>query len=86
MAKRPLKLDRLPNRKPVKLTITLEPETYDALEDYARIYAEEYGDDKPVNVIASYMIGDFMDGDAAFKRRRKATEKDGTPLANGKCV
>ena len=84
MAKRTLKLDRLPNRKPVKLTITLEPETFDALEDYARIYAEEYGDEESVNVIASYMIGDFMEGDAAFKRKRKATEKNSAPLANGK--
>ena len=83
MAKRPLKLDRLPNRKPVKLTITLEPETFDALEDYARIYAEEYGDEESVNVIASYMIGDFMEGDAAFKRRRKKTEPPFNPLQNG---
>lgn len=84
MTKRTLKLDRLPNRKPVKLTITLEPETFDALEDYARIYAEEYGDEESINVIASYMIGDFMEGDAAFKRRRKAVEKNSAPLANGK--
>lgn len=84
MAKRTLKLDRLPNRKPVKLTITLEPETFDALEDYARIYAEEYGDEESVNVIASYMIGDFMEGDAAFKRKRKALEENSAPLANGK--
>ena len=83
MAKRPLKLDRLPNRKPVKLTITLEPETFDALEDYARIYAEEYGDEESVNVIASYMIGDFMEGDAAFKRKRKEARGSITPLANG---
>lgn len=84
MAKRPLKLDRLPSRKPVKLTISLEPETFDALEDYARIYAEEYGDDESVNVIASYMIGDFMEGDAAFKRKRKAAEKHSASLTNGK--
>jgi len=83
MAKRSIKLDRLPNRKPVKLTITLEPETYDALEDYARIYAEEYGVEEPVNVIAAYMVGDFMDGDAAFKRRRKKGEKYAEPLRNG---
>ncbi len=83
MAKRPLKLDRLPNRKPVKLTITLEPETYDALEDYARIYAEEYGDDEPVSIIAAYMIGDFMDGDAAFKRMRKLRAQRSFPLSNG---
>lgn len=83
MTKRSLKLDRLPSRKPVKLTITLEPETFDALEDYARIYAEEYGDEEPVNVIASYMIGDFMEGDAAFKRRRKTTDKKSAALING---
>ena len=83
MVKRSLKLDRLPSRKPVKLTIALEPETFDALEDYARIYAEEYGDEESVNVIASYMIGDFMEGDAAFKRRRKSGVQRSAPLANG---
>ncbi|NNE42022.1 MAG: DUF2274 domain-containing protein [Marinicaulis sp.] len=84
MAKRSLKLERLPNRKPVKLTITLEPETIDALRDYARIYAEEYGDEESIQTIAAYMIDDFMDGDTAFKRRRKVVEKDSPPLANGK--
>lgn len=84
MARRTLKLDRLPNRKPVKITITLEPEIFDALEDYARIYAEEYGDEESINIIASYMIGDFMEGDAAFKRKRKASAKNSALLANGK--
>ncbi len=51
--------------------------TVDALEDYARIYAEGYGDEESVNVIVSYIIGDFMEGDAAFKRKRKAAEKIG---------
>jgi len=54
------------------------------LEDYARIYAEEYGDEESVNVIASFMIGDFMEGDAAFNRRRRLSAMDMTPLQNGK--
>ncbi len=83
MAKSSIKLDKLPNRKPVKLTLTLEPEIYDALKDYARIYAEEYGDDEPVQIIAAYMINDFMDSDTAFKRRRKIGENTAEPLKNG---
>ncbi len=85
MPKRTIKLDRLPNRKPVKLTVTLDPEVFDALEDYARIYAEEYGEGEPVSVIAASMIGEFMDGDAAFKRLRKEEDsKRAAPLANGR--
>jgi len=86
MAKRSIKLDRLPNRKSAKLTITLEPETLDALQDYARIYAEEYGDEESIQTIAAYMIDDFMDGDTAFKRRRKAEEKQRESLSNGKAL
>lgn len=71
MTKSTIKLDPLPNRKPVKLTLTLDPEVFDALEDYARIYAEQYGNGEPVHAIAASMISGFMDSDAAFRRARK---------------
>ena len=35
-----IKLGRLPDRTPVKLTVMLSPDLHDALNDYARIYAE----------------------------------------------
>jgi len=83
MARKSIKLDRLPNRKSAKLTITLAPETLDALQDYARIYAEVYGDEESIQTIAAYMIDDFMDGDTAFKRRRKMGRNRSELSANG---
>lgn len=38
-----LKLSRLPDRTPVKLTITLPPDLHQALVTYAALYAENYG-------------------------------------------
>jgi len=43
-----LKLARIPDRTPVKLTITVLPDLHLALNDYARIYTETYGREEPV--------------------------------------
>ena len=37
-----LKLDKLPDRTPCKITIQLEPKLMKDLQDYASIYAREY--------------------------------------------
>jgi hypothetical protein len=38
-----LRIAKLPDRNPVKLTIAVMPELHDALQDYAKLYAETYG-------------------------------------------
>ena len=67
-----LRIAKLPNLTPVKLTVSLEPEIHKMLEDYARIYSDSYGETvKPAELVPS-MISGFLATDNGFKRARKA--------------
>lgn len=71
-----LRIGRLPDLTPVKLTISLDREVHQMLEDYARIYSESYGEEiKPVALIPA-MIGGFLATDSGFKRARKFLENE----------
>ncbi len=74
-----LKLQPLPDRVPVKLTVTLSPDLKKALDDYARLYARTYGADEPVAELVPFMIEGFLQGDHAFKKARK--DLDAEPIA-----
>jgi len=65
-----LKLAKLPDRTPVKLTITILPELNDALRDYARCYAEAYGDEEPVTELIPAILLSFLESDRSFIRKR----------------
>ena len=67
-----LRIAKLPNLTPVKLTVSLEPEVHQMLEDYAKIYGDSYGETvNPAELVPS-MIAGFMAMDNGFKRARKA--------------
>lgn len=66
-----LRIGKLPDLTPVKLTVSLEPEVYRMLEDYARIYGENYGEVvKPAELVPP-MVAGFIATDNGFKRSRK---------------
>lgn len=67
-----LKLGPIPDRTPVKLSLSLAPDIHDALADYAALHAKEFGRTAPLAVLASLMIEQFLEGDANFKRARKS--------------
>jgi len=67
-----LKLGPLPDRNPVKLGLSLTPDVHDALRDYAALHANAHGQEAPLPELAALMIEEFLNGDAAFKRARKA--------------
>ena len=67
-----LKLLKLPKRTPVKINIVLNPETHNAMVDYARIYEETYGSKESIEELIPYMITGFLDNDHAFKRARRS--------------
>jgi len=67
-----LRIGRLPDRTPVKVTISVEPELASALADYAAIYAETYGADEKPEALVPAMLNMFLSSDAGFKRARKA--------------
>lgn len=66
-----LKLGKLPDRTPVKLSITITPDLQAALQDYAAIYATTYGVQEPVAELIPAMLSAFLDSDRGFARTRE---------------
>jgi hypothetical protein len=66
-----LRLGKLPERTPVKVTIAIPPALNEALSDYAALYARTYGNDEPVAELIPAMLAAFLDGDKAFIRWRR---------------
>ncbi len=63
-----LKLAKLPDRKPVKMTITLSAELAARLHAYAAAYRESYGEDESVAALIPFMLAAFLESDRAFGR------------------
>ncbi|PSJ36306.1 DUF2274 domain-containing protein [Allosphingosinicella deserti] len=70
-----LKLARLPDRTPIKLTISVLPDLHQALQDYARIYAEAYAREEPIVELIPAILTSFLDSDRGFARAREALGK-----------
>lgn len=65
-----LKLAKLPNRNPVRVTVAIPPELYQRLEGYAAAYAETYQTQEPIAELVPAMLAAFLDSDRAFSRRK----------------
>jgi hypothetical protein len=65
-----IKLPQLPDRTPMKLTISVMPDLHRALSDYAALYAQAYGRDEPVTELIPAMLGAFLESDRSFARSR----------------
>lgn len=72
-----IRLPRLPDRTPVKLTIGLPPEVHQALVAYASFYAGAYGQEEPVSELVPAMLAAFLDADRAFQAARRLGAGDG---------
>jgi hypothetical protein len=70
-----LKLARIPDRAPVKLTVHVAPELNDALLDYAAAYQEAYGTNQPVTELVPAMLAAFLESDREFSRARQVRRK-----------
>lgn len=69
-----LRLAKLPDRTPVKVTITVNPELNHMLQDYAAFYAKSYGNEETVAELCPYMLQAFMEGDRGFQKARKGAD------------
>lgn len=67
-----LRLAKLADRTPVRLTIAIDPDTAAALQDYAAVYQETYGEAERSETLAAAMIEMFLASDAGFRRARRA--------------
>jgi hypothetical protein len=70
-----LKLARLPDRTPVKVTISLPPDLHQALGAYAEMYLEAYGEAEPVQELIPAMLASFLDSDRAFVQQRRKGQR-----------
>lgn len=64
-----LKLAKVPDRTPVKLTVQIAPDLHQALNDYAALYAQAYGRDETVADLIPAILASFLESDRAFTRR-----------------
>lgn len=65
-----LKLAKLPDRTPVKLTISIAPALHRALGEYADAYEAAYGQREAVVDLIPFMLASFVEADRAFVRVR----------------
>ena len=72
-----MKLAKLPDRKPVKLTVTVNADLNRKLRDYATLYRETYGESEAVAELIPFMLEAFLENDRAFVRARKEGLKGG---------
>ena len=70
-----IRLGRLPDRTPVKITIAVSPELNRALGDYAAAYETAYGQAEPVTELIPAMLSAFLESDRGFARARKSRDK-----------
>lgn len=67
-----LKLGKLPDRTPIKLTISVAPDLHRTLTDYAAVYRETYGEKADIAELVPAMLEGFLAGDREFAKAQRA--------------
>lgn len=67
-----LRLAQLPDRTPVRISVSVDPELASALRDYVEIYRATYGTQEKPETLIPAMLESFLGSDAGFKRARRA--------------
>jgi len=70
-----LKLAKLPDRTPVKITVTVSPDLNRSLQTYAELYRATYGEQESVPELIPYMLEGFLEADRRFTKAQR--EKSG---------
>ena len=69
-----IKLQKLPDRTPVKLSVNLPPDLHADLVAYAAFYRETYGAEEPIADLVPHMLAAFLASDRAFAKSRKSSQ------------
>ena len=67
-----LKLAKLPDRTPVKMSITISPDLNQKLDSYAKAYKAAYGDDEKVAELIPFMLDQFLATDRNFRGKARS--------------
>ena len=73
-----LRIGRLPDRTPVKLSLSIDPSLRSDLEDYAAVYAEAFGDRPGIEALVPVMLEAFLAFDTGFRRARRQLQTSST--------
>lgn len=76
-----LKLAKLPDRKPVKISIIVSPNLNQKLGAYAEAYKGAYGAEERVSDLIPFILEQFLDGDRQFSGKRRRRGGDATATA-----
>ena len=71
-----LKLEKLPDRTPVKISISVPPELNRALASYAELYQKTYGQSESVAELIPYMLQNFLEADKGFLKAQRERGSD----------
>ena len=66
-----IKLPRLPDRTPIKLSVTVGAELHQSLKDYAELYQAAYGTCEQVVDLIPFMLEAFLQSDKAHSKTQK---------------
>ncbi len=79
-----IRLAKLPDRTPVRITIVVPPNLHQALQQYGDLYLEAYGETQPVSELNPALLGAFLASDRAFwkgpRRPRRARTMTSTDM------
>jgi len=67
-----LKLAKLPDRTPVKITFTASADLNQILGQYADMYRVAYGVAEPVQELIPFMLEAFLESDREFAKAQKS--------------
>lgn len=65
-----LRLPKLPDRSPVKVSFQATPQLFADLTRYAVLYKDAYGQEEAVSDLIPSMLMAFLDSDRAFAKTR----------------
>ena len=66
-----LRLDKLTDRTPVPMSISVDPNLDAALTNYSEIYGQTYGPEEKPEALIPSMFETFLGSDAGFKRAQR---------------
>jgi hypothetical protein len=80
-----IKLSKLAETIPVKLSITVSPDLQSALTDYTALYGQTYGVTAATSELIPSMLASFLGSDREFQRVRSTMAKiQSSPAAPAK--
>ena len=71
MNKPNLKIAKLPDTRPAKLSISIPPSLMSDLELYTQLYEQTYGEKQPVSALIPSMLTGFLASDHGFKKAKR---------------